>query len=109
MSINIYLTIQRRREAPWASQPTGREPTPEGEYLVKLRSDTPESRLASAAYDAVLTSYPHVQGEDYDVSVVDEKGRIVLDTELPAYGEMRGFSLSVTRLPEIERYKAVAN
>ena len=91
MSIKLHLSIRRRRGARSLS-------SPEGEFLVTLRTDTPESCLASAAFDAVLSRYPDAHGEDFDVSTHDLDGHVVLDTELPDYGAMREFALNVTPL-----------
>lgn len=93
MSIKLRLTVCRKH----GEQST--QPSPEGDYLVALRTDTPESCLASAAFDAVLCNFPDAHGEDFNVKTRDLEGHIVLDTELPAYGAMRQYGLSVTPLP----------
>ncbi len=69
-----------------------------GDYVVSLRADTPESCLASAAFDTVLRYFSIDNGEDFNVTTRDAGGQIVLDTALPAIGAMAGYGLSAQRL-----------
>ncbi len=94
MSIKLFLKV-RPRSAPQSSPIKNAELA--GDYVVALRADTPSSCLASAAFDAVLKFCQIDNGEDFNVNARDEHGHIVLDTELPAYGALSKYGLSVAR------------
>lgn len=98
MSLKLYLSF--RPKTCTAERPA-RNVEFRGDYVVGLRADTPESCLASAAYDTLLR-YLHIDnGEDFDVTTRDARGQIVLDTQLPAIGAMASYGLSVTRLEPV--------
>lgn len=97
MSVKLYLSIKSKKYAP---DTTIANSAIVGEYEVSLRADTPESCLASAAYDTILRYYQVENGQDFNVTVRDAAGGIVLDTELPAYGAMAGYGLSANRIAE---------
>lgn len=95
MSLKLYLSIKPKSYRPGN---TVRNAELGGNYLVSIRADTPESCLASAAYDTVLHYFGVDNGEDFNVTTRDAGGQIVLDTELPAIGAMASYGLSATRL-----------
>lgn len=95
MSLKLYLSI---RPKSYGADCTVKNVEFGGNYVVSLRADTPESCLASAAYDTLLRYLAIANGEDFNVTTRDAKGQIVLDTSLPAIGAMTGFGLSAKRL-----------
>lgn len=92
MSQKFYLSIQP------SSRRDDNVTTLSGNYVVSLREDTPDSCLASAAYDTLLRYFGVENSEDFRITTRDEKGQIVLDTALPAIGSMASFGLSAKRL-----------
>ncbi|MFT5032333.1 MAG: hypothetical protein ACI89D_000386 [Bermanella sp.] len=92
MSLKLYLSIRPHAGSAVENAQLS------GNYVVNLRADTPESCLASAAYDSLLRFFDVENSEHFKVTTRDAHGHIVLDTALPAIGEMASFGLSATRL-----------
>ena len=103
MSRKLYLSIKAK---PYNADTAVRNGAISGDYVVTLRADTPESCLASAAYDTILRYFQVDNAEDFNVTTRDSEGHIVLDTELPAFGAMAGYGLSANRLDVAETAKA---
>lgn len=103
MSRKLYLSIKAK---PYNANTAVRNCGISGDYVVSLRADTPESCLASAAYDTILRYFQVDNAEDFNVTTRDSEGHIVLDTELPAFGAMAGYGLSANRLDVVETAKA---
>lgn len=95
MSQKLYLSIKPKS---WSADGPVRNAELGGNYVVSLRADTPESCLASAAFDTVLRYFGIDNSEDFNVTTRDAGGQIVLDTTLPAIGAMAGYGLSAQRL-----------